>query len=275
MDELHHNVCHPAKDVHIVPRIECTSLLSIPKFVEANYIAIFDKDEVNIYNANKKIITVSRSAILCGWQCKQTKLWRVPLTKIVKNENTDTVLCNQCPTEFLPDRPPPVEAINNVYKLKTQPKLVQYYHAATGFPTKPSWLKAIKSKQYPSWLGLTWEATNKHFPESEETSKDHGRKTRSSLRSTKTSATRDSDKDETNETTHPPYPHSKQKEAIIQTFDLNDEAERLMYTNQTGRFPKKSSRGNQYMMVLIEIDSNAILVEAMKNQTAVKMIRAY
>jgi hypothetical protein len=43
--------------------------------------------------------------------------------------------------EFLHDRPPPSEAIHNVYELKTQPELVQYYHAAAGFPTKPSWLK--------------------------------------------------------------------------------------------------------------------------------------
>jgi hypothetical protein len=89
------------------------------------------------------------------------------------------------------------------------------------------------------------------------------------------SATRDSDDNETNERTHPPCPHSKQKEAIMQTFNPNDEAKCLMYTDQTGRFPKKSSRGNQYIMVLIEIDSNAILVEAMKNQTSGEMIRAY
>jgi hypothetical protein len=142
---------------------------------------------------------------------------------------------------------------------------VRYYHAAAGFPTKPSWLKAIKNKQYPSWPGLTWEATNKNFPESEETSKGHERKTRSGLQLTKTSATRDSNDNKTNETTHPPHPHSKQKEATMQTFDLNDKAKRLMYSNQMGRFPKKSSFGNQYIMVLIEIDSNAILVEAMKN----------
>jgi hypothetical protein len=67
VDELHHDVRHPAKDVHIVPGIECGSLLSIPKFVNANYIAFFDKGEVNIYDANKTIITVSRSAILHGW----------------------------------------------------------------------------------------------------------------------------------------------------------------------------------------------------------------
>jgi len=45
-----------------------------------------------------------------------------------------------------------------------------------------------------------------------------------------------------------------------------------MYTDQTGRFPQKSSRGNQYIMVLIEIDSNAILVEAMKNRMTGEMI---
>ncbi len=48
-----------------------------------------------------------------------------------------------------------------------------------------------------------------------------------------------------------------------------------MYTGQTGRLPKKSSRSNQYIMVLIEIDRNAILVEAIKNRTAGEMIRAY
>ncbi len=45
--------------------------------------------------------------------------------------------------QLVPDR----IAIHNVYKLKTQPELVRYYHAAAGFPTKPSWLKAIKNKQ--------------------------------------------------------------------------------------------------------------------------------
>ncbi len=48
-----------------------------------------------------------------------------------------------------------------------------------------------------------------------------------------------------------------------------------MYTNQTGKFPKKSSKGNQYIMVLIKIDSNVILVEAIKNRSAEEMIRAY
>jgi hypothetical protein len=34
-------------------------------------------------------------------------------------------------------------------------------------------------------------------------------------------------------------PRPKQKEATIKTYDLSNEAEHLMYTNQTGKFPKK------------------------------------
>jgi hypothetical protein len=48
-----------------------------------------------------------------------------------------------------------------------------------------------------------------------------------------------------------------------------------MYANQTGQFSKKSSLGNQYIIVLIELDSNAILVEAMKNRMAGEMICVY
>jgi hypothetical protein len=51
------------KDVHIVPVIKCDSLISISKFVEVNYIVIFDKDEVNIYNANNTKFTVTRAVI--------------------------------------------------------------------------------------------------------------------------------------------------------------------------------------------------------------------
>ena len=43
IDKLLHDLRHPAKDVHIVPGIKWDSFLSIPKFADANYIAIFDK----------------------------------------------------------------------------------------------------------------------------------------------------------------------------------------------------------------------------------------
>ena len=91
----------------------------------------------------------------------------------------------------------------------------------------------FSKKKYASWPGLTWEAVNKQFPESKETLKGHGRKTRSGLRSTKTSIQNDDD-EEIVETLHLPRPATKHKEAIIRIYDLSDEAERLMYPDQTG-----------------------------------------
>jgi len=43
---------------------------------------------------------------------------------------------------------------------------------------------------------------------------------------------------------------------------------------QPGKFPKKLLRGNQYIMVLTESDSDVILVEPMKNCTSGEMIDA-
>ncbi len=95
---------------------------------------------------------MTRGAILQGWWDAATKLWRIPLVAVVRNSNIDTVIMNWPPTEFLPKCPPPTstDALHNVYELKTQPELVRYYHAAAGFPTKPTWVKAINNKQFAS-----------------------------------------------------------------------------------------------------------------------------
>jgi hypothetical protein len=81
------------------------------------------------------------------------------------------VLVNKPPPEFLPNCTPVIEAIHNVYELKTQPELAQYLHACVGFPTKLSWIKAIKNRQYASWPGLIVKAVAKYFPESKESMK--------------------------------------------------------------------------------------------------------
>ena len=49
----------------------------------------------------------------------------------------------------------------------------------------------------------------------------------------------------------------------------------MVHFDQTGRFPATSSRGNKYIMVLVEIDRNYIDAEPMKNKTEGSMIKAY
>ncbi len=215
------------------------------KFSKAGYITVFDNEEVIIYDAHDTMSKVSRAAILQGWFDKTANLWQITLIPVILNSNTDTVLVNKPPTEFLPDRPPAIEAIHNVYELKTQPELVRYLHACMGFPTKPSWIEAIKNRQYASWPGLTVKAAAKYFPESKETMKGHGRKTKSGLRSTKTPLKSDDDNDNIETAPiHLPHPPAKQKELVLRIFDLSDKAQRLVYTDQTGKFPKKPSKGN-------------------------------
>jgi hypothetical protein len=230
------NVRAPANEIHITPGISQHSLLSTGKYADANYITVFDKDTVNIYDANDTIITVTKDAILRGWRDTDNKLWRIPLVDVVRNPNTDTIIINRPPTEFLPDRSPTEEAIHNVYELKTSPELVRYLHAAAGFPTKPQWLMAIKNKHYASWPGISVEAVRRHFPESNKTHKGHGRKTPSGLRSTKsTKENKTLDRDNAFHFNRPEdtplRPITKEKAIFVKVLDMEDEATQKIWTD--------------------------------------------
>ncbi len=181
-----------------------------------------------------------RATIIEGWRCNQTKLWRVSFVKCIKKNNTKTVLCDCPPTEFLPKEPPPIKAIANVYELKTQPELVSYYRATAGFPTKPTWVMAIKNREFASWLGLTAKAVTKHFPELERRQKDMAAKHKatSTLQRLQQVDTHTYSDNKDNNTAPkpqpPPCPTTKQHEVYIKLYDLEDEAQLKMYTNQTG-----------------------------------------
>jgi hypothetical protein len=134
-------------------------------------------------------------------------------------------------------------AIHNVYELKTQPDLVQYLHALAGFPTKLTWIEAIKNNHYASWPDLTVKAVTKHFPESKETMKGHGQKGKSGLQSTKPTEPIIKIEPSTINRTHL-QASTKTHDIFIDVFDIKEEAVGTIYTNQPGRFPKKSSKGN-------------------------------
>ena len=63
----------------------------------------------------------------------------------------------------------------------------------------------------------------------------------------------------------------KAKDVYIKEYNATE----TMHSNQTGRFTATSSRGNQYVMVLVEVDGNFINVEPMKNRSEGAMIKAY
>ena len=69
------DVWRPAKELHITPGISQNSLLSTSKYADADYITVFEKDRVNVYNAKNTMITVSREAVLRGWREEGEDLW--------------------------------------------------------------------------------------------------------------------------------------------------------------------------------------------------------
>jgi hypothetical protein len=177
--------------------------------------------------------------------------------------------------------------------------MVRYYHAAAGFPTKRTWLAAIKNNHYASWTGLTYERVSKYFPESEETHKGHGRKLKSGQRSATKKKPKEDTPPDPEESVHQSTAIIKVKEENDANFEQKEEQQvykkegcimvkvvqidvdehnsrvQMIYTDGTGRFPKTSRNGMNYALVLAEIESDAILAEAMQDRSAREMVQAY
>ncbi len=57
----------------------------------------------------------------------------------------------------------------------------------------------------------------------------------------------------------------------IKVYNVRD----TIFSDQTGQFPVSSKSGFKYIMIMVEIDSNSILVGPMKSHKDGKMTRAY
>jgi hypothetical protein len=153
------------------------------------------------------------------------------------------------------------ERANNAYDLPFIKQTVRYLHAAVGFPVKDTWIKAIKAGNFNTWPTITPKTVQRHFPESDETQKGHMKKQCQGVRSTRVQGK-----------TEPHIPAlPKMKDIFIKVHSST----KTMHSNQTGSFPATSSRGNKYIMVLVEVDGNFIDAEPMKDKSEGAMIKAY
>ena len=157
------------------------------------------------------------------------------------------------------------EVATNVYEPPSTKEVVRFLHAALGFTTKQTLLAAIRNNQLTSFPGLTTEAVSRHFPESDETQKGHMRQTRQGVRSTKVI-------DEDAVLNFRPTPGVKHNDVYLWVYDATKKS---MYSDQTGRFPVVSSRGNKYVMVACELDSNYIDAQPMHDLTTLQLIQSY
>jgi hypothetical protein len=249
--KLHHKLRAPARTINIVPSLVGNSLLSTVKKLAT----LPSTTTARPFFSDSKTakISVSEAAVLTGYVCPRTQLWCVPLVTTVRNKNTDTLLLNHPHKHESMNAAYTVEStsimrahigsamsvargneyIHNIYKLPSIEPTIRYLHAAAGFPTKESWLRAIWQGNYNSWPLINVKNVAWHFPESEETQKGHMRGQRQGVHSTKMKRW------DTDVTSCPMEPspqitlHIRKGDIMIFDYDLKSR----MYTDQTGLFP--------------------------------------
>jgi hypothetical protein len=111
---------------------------------------------------------------------------------------------------------------------------------------------------------LNEQNVEKYLSKSTSTPKGHLNQQRQNSRTTKI-------KDAETIDTEPDPDHGlKTQYVYAATIDAGQ-----IYTDQTGRFPVVSSKGNKYIMVLYDYGSNAILAKPIKDRTAPELLKAF
>jgi hypothetical protein len=153
--------------------------------------------------------------------------------------------------------------VNNVYELRNTGALVHYLHKALFSPTKAAMLQAVKDGHLITWPGLTEDAINKHLKPTPATATGHMNQRRQNIESTSKAPIEKQQIPDTDlgSKTHPMY-------AIVV-----DQGQ--LYTNFTGKFPVRSSKGNYYVTVCYIYDCNNVKVIPMKSRSASEWVKAY
>jgi hypothetical protein len=191
------------------------------------------------FTQDQVTVSKNKTCVMYGSRDRKSRLWRVDLEQKFENNK---VQCNHT----------------------NQKDLINYLHAACFSPVKSTWITAIKDGNFSSWPGLTEHAVEKHLSKSTSTTKGHLNQQRQNTRTTKIKDT----KVITQETD---IDHGiKTQFVYTATIDAGQ-----IYTDQTGIFPVVSIRGNTYIMILYDYDSNAILAQPIKDRTAPELLKAF
>jgi hypothetical protein len=184
-----------------------------------------------------------KSQIMIGPRDLDTGLWRINL----RQDNQHTYQ----PTS------------NNVYELCNTGALVHYLHKALYSPTKSALLQAVKDGHLIMWPGLTEDAIHKHLKLTPTTAMGHINQRRQNIRSTSKTPIADAPS---------AYTDLGTKTHLVYAV-LVDQGQ--LYTDLTGKFPVRSSKGNSYVMVCYVYDCNYVKFIPMKSLSASEWVKAY
>ena len=259
---LHPSLSAKAKTAHVLAGITNASLISIGQLCDDNCIAVLDKRKLNVFKNNECILQGARNTA--------DGLWDIAIPTVVSS--SQTVLSSQtASTKHVQLSKPQANAI--IRKDLTKKQLVQYLYACCGSPVVSTWKKAIKNGNFITWPGIATLSIDAHLPASIASAKGHLDQERKNLQSTRvTLPLEDSNADDTFFPS-PDTPNVKTFTACAQIMPFV--AKNTAYHDLTGRFPHRSSRGNEYLLIVYDYDSNSILHCALKNKTGAEIKRGW
>jgi hypothetical protein len=124
-------------------------------------------------------------------------------------------------------------------------------------------LQAVKDGHLITCPGLTEDAINKHLKLTPATAMGHMNQRRQSIRSTSKAPA---------ERQQPPEKDLGAKTHLVYAVVVD---RGQLYTDLTGKFPVRSSKGNSYVMVCYIYDCNYVEVIPMKSRSASEWVKAY
>ncbi len=168
---LKHNLRLAAREMNIVPGLHL-ALVSIPKLADAGYTTIFNKDGATIYNDETTLITATSPPVLESERCEHTGMWKLDLNPTTSLSTPE-------------GQAAPNETLNVIFDLPSARETFLWYHASAEFPTKATFIDAVRNSNYSTWPKLTVTLINCYFPDSNETIKGHLKGQYQGIRSTK------------------------------------------------------------------------------------------
>jgi hypothetical protein len=231
-----------AQSAFVLDILQTGTLTSLAQLCDDDCIAIFNRYDVKILKNNQVIIKGTRMP---------NSLWSVPILASPNRQLNSVSILD-----------PPAHQANGVLRTdKPKQELATYLHATLGSPAPSTLLRAIRREHFSTIPGLTTNLISKHLPKSIATTLGHQDQEAKKLCSTKVipsaPAVDSSDAD-----LAPPL-DIKSHQICAMLFDKQDLLK--SYSDQTGKFPIPSSRGNHYLFVLYHHNTNSIHTVAIPN----------
>jgi hypothetical protein len=165
---LKHKLRDGVREMNIVPGLHST-LVSIPKIVDNDYIVVFDKKLAKTYNATTTTIRATAEPVLEAPQCTSTGLWLMPLEAKTNGSNQNANIAGDRASNIQGA----TERANAIFELPSTRQTILYHHVLAGFPVKETFLNAVRAGNYAKWPGLNIVALHKYFPNLDKTQKRH------------------------------------------------------------------------------------------------------